>query len=312
MLPLHLDWSAPLECPTGQQVERELRRITHPRPGRVLVPLQARARITRDGDSYHLALQLTRNGELSEAHFDSKVCAPLRKAATLVLALAYGDGIDIKEDASDAGAAEDAAGPKSPSPSPSPSPPSATVATTTPPRDEAERGRPPEGRSHFTSWVAATFSSGFIGDSGTGAEAGLGWGGRSLSVFGRFSAFPPGTAASSGGVSAELSAVAGALGGCATWPRAAVTLQVCLAFEAGALHAHSDGAVVEGSATAPWLALNPALVLLVPVSRPLALRAELGALIPFTAPHFDVAPLGTVYVPSRLAPRASLGISVAL
>jgi hypothetical protein len=309
MLPLHLDWSAPLECPTVQQVEQELSRITRPRPGRVLVPLEARASITRAGESYHLALQLTRNGELSEAHFDSRACAPLRKAATLVLALAYGDGIEIKEDSGDA-SAEDTAGSKHPPLQP------ATVTASAPARDEAERDterrRLAEYRSHFTPWVAATFASGFIGDSAVGAEAGLGWGGRYLSVLGRLSAFPPGTAATSGGVSAELSAVTGGLGGCAAWPSVSVTLQGCLTFEAGALRAHSNGAVVEGSVTAPWFALNPALAFMVPISRPFALRAELGALIPFTSPHFDVTSFGTVYATSRFAPRASLGISVTL
>ncbi len=271
------------------------------------MPLEARASITRDGESYHLALQLTRNGALSEAHFDSKTCAPLRKAATLVLALAYGDGIEIKADGSD-GATETPTAAKAPLPAPAP--------TTLPVRDEGagretERQRA-ENRRLFAPWVAVTFTSGFIGDSATGAEAGLGWGGRYLSAFGRFSAFLPSKAASSGGVSAELSALSGALGGCAAWPGASVTLQGCLAFEAGTVHAHSNGAVSEGSATAPWFALNPAFALLVPITRPFALRAELGALIPFTAPRFDVTPFGTVYATSRFAPRASLGLSVAL
>ena len=91
-----------------------------------------------------------------------------------------------------------------------------------------------------------------------------------------------------------------------------MTLQGCLAFEAGALRAHSNGAVVDGSVTAPWLALNPALTILMPVSRPFALRAELGGLIPFTQPRFDVTPFGTVYATTRFAPRASLGVSVTL
>ncbi len=308
MLPLHLDWSAPLECPTGQQVEQELSRITRPRPGRVLVPLEARASITRDGESYHLALQLTRNGELSEAHFDSKVCAPLRKAATLVLALAYGDGIEIKEDAGEASATD---------PADTKNPPRLAAIAPTPTRDNAterenERRRLAENRQHFAPWVAATFTSGFIGDGAMGAEAGLGWGGRYFSALGRFSAFPPGRAATSGGVSAQLSATAGALGGCAAWPSASVTLQVCAAFEAGAVRAHSSGARNEGSAAATWLALNPALAVLVPIARPFALRAELGGLIPLNAPRFDVTTLGTVYATSRFAPRASLGISVAL
>ncbi len=309
MLPLQLDWSAPLECPTGQQVEQELSRTTRPRPGRVLVPLEARASITRNAESYHLALQLTRNGELSEAHFDSKLCAPLRKAATLVLALAYGDGIEIKDDSGDADATDQAGGAKIP-------PPPAAIAPSSVSDGGAERENqrrgPAENHQHFAPWVAATFTSGFIGSNAIGAEAGLGWGGRYFSAFGRFSAFPPGSAARRGAVSAELSALAGGLGGCAAWPTASVILQGCFAIEAGAVRAHSSGAVHEGSVTAPWLALNPALAVLVPMSQPFALRLDLGGLVPLNAPRFDVTSLGTVYATSRFAPRASLGVSVTL
>lgn len=306
MLPLHLDWSAPTECPTGQQVEQELRRITRPRPGRALLPLEARAVITRTTTGYHLALQLTRHGEPSEAHFDSPVCAPLRKAATLVLALAYGDGVELNEDSSE--------------PEPVPANTNQVTALPSPakpPRDTDQaateaRLASAHDRLLFAPWVAATLTSGFIGPSRIGADAGLAFGGRYLSALGRVSAFPPGTAGSRAGVTAELSAVSAALGGCVGWPSTPITLRGCLAFEAGLLQAHSTGAQVAGSATAPWLALNPALALSLPISRPFALRAELGGLVPFKAPRFNVAPLGTIYGSARVALRASVGVSVAL
>lgn len=298
-LPLELEWSAPLECPTGEQVERELTRITRIRAGRTLVPLHARAQIIHNERDYRLVLQIERSGELSQANFDSNTCAPLRKAATLVLALAFGDGVELQSEP----------GPESPTtPDTSPAAPPAST-----PRDRDATPAPPETKGiRLVPWVGGALASGFIGDSTLGVDLGFGLGGRFWNAFARGGAIPPSTAATREGVSAVLSSMNGALGACAGYPFASARLDACVALEAALVRAHSNGALRDGSATAPSFAIAPALAAFFPIARPFALRAELALLLPFQSAHYDVAPFGTLYASSPIIPRGALGLAVEL
>jgi hypothetical protein len=293
-LPLQLEWTAPLECPTAEQVERELSRITRARPGRSLAALEARGAISRDRHRYRLLLSLSQNGAERQSRFDSPSCAPLLKAATLVIALAFGDGLEPPPPA--------APGPKAPA---APAPQRDTGAETS--------ARAPVS-SHFrvVPWAGAVASSGFVGSTAIGAEIGLGLRGRHAGAFASAHAFAPTPAAERDGVTAELSATIGVLGGCGGTGWARLRLDGCLAFEAGAVRAHSRGAEHDSFVTLPWLAAVPSLVALLPLPRPFALRAEIALELPLTAPRYDVAPLGTLYATSRFVPHASLGVAIEL
>jgi hypothetical protein len=297
-LPLDLEWSAPLECPTGEQVQRELAHLVRARSGRSLLALAAKGTITPQGDSYRLELVVTRDGAERESRFDSPTCAPLSKAATLALALAFGDGA-------------------APVPAPAPKePPTEAPANDAPPvRDFA----PKEAKLaldhaplRVLPWAGAVASSGFVGPRALGAEVGLGLGGRYWTGFAHAYAFGPSVAAEREGVRAELSAAIGAVGACAGTAWARLRFDGCLAFDVGAVRAHSLGAEHDGFVTLPWLALAPSIVGLLPLPHPFALRAELALELPLAAARYDVAPLGTLYATARVIPRGSLGVSVRL
>jgi hypothetical protein len=261
-----------------------------------LAALTAHAAITRTGDGYRLTLAVQRNGSERESHFESQSCAPLLKAATLVLALAFGDGTEPKP----ARAAR--------TPARSSSAPEAE-------RDvgaESRETRPEPARLRLLPWAGAVTSSGFVGPRALGAEVGLGLGSRYWTSFVRAYGFGPRVAAERDGVTAELSAALGALGGCGGMAWARLRVDGCLAFAVGAVRAHSRGAEHDGFVTLPWLALAPSLAALVPLPHPFALRAELALELPLAAARYDVAPLGTLYAASRIVPRSSLGIAVEL
>ncbi len=280
--------------------------MTRVRPGRSLLPLRATGTITRRATSFHLALQLVRDEKPQTAEFESETCPPLGKAASLVLALAFGEGVELDlEDQLE-----------------TPAVANAESLEPVPVQDAAGRERDagqlmkqpglPARRLKVTPWASAVASSGFVGATGWGVEVGLGARGRSWSAFMRASAFPPARVASRHDVSAHLSALSATAAVCAgnDWP----TLRIdgCLGFDAGAVRAHSSGAAREGDATAPWYALSPAVFALLPVSRPFALRAELAVLLPLATPRYDVAPHGTLYATSQLVPRGSVGVAIEL
>lgn len=301
-LPLRLEWSAPRECPTGEQVERDLGRMTRVRPGRTLVPLEARATISRQARGYHLALELTRNGEPRQAQFDSQSCAPLRKAASLVLALAFGDGVELRGEDEPAESAPEQAQPESAVPS--------TL--------ERDRGTPPAPRDparrtwRVTPWAGASLSSGLVGSSSPGVDLGVGLGSRRFSGYARGGAVPPADIATREGVSVGLSALLLAAGACAGHAFPSLRVDGCLAFDAALVRARSSGAARDGSASFPTYAVTPALAAWLPVAPPFALRLELAALFPLEKSHYDVAPYGSLYSSARVVPRGSLGLAVEL
>lgn len=292
-LPLRLEWTAPDECPSGEQVTRELSRITRVRPGRSLVPLEARGVVVQQLGGYRLTLDLLQGDRSKQAHFDSKTCPPLQKAATLVLVLAFGDGALLTNGPDESSAAVV----KQP-----------VAPTVTPPR----HGPRATSRVRAVPWLGAVASSGFIGAAVVGADLGVGFGARHWAAFGRANLLPPVESARQSGVSAELAALLGSAGFCGrgSWER--LRVDACLALEAGAVRASSLGAARDGSVTAPWLAVSPLLSALLPLVRPFALRAELAAAMPLSAPRYDVAPYGTLFATARFVPRGGLGVAVEL
>ena len=245
-LPLDLRWEAPAECPSGERVQRELTRITRPRPGRLLVALAASGAIMRSGHGYHLVLQTERGGMAREGLVDSPTCEPLLRVVTLMLALAYGDGVDIHESEAPAAPATQ------PKPHSLPDKWASLQPVLTPHRGE-------RGSLEVTPWVGALSSSGLVGRLALGGEVGVQVGSRGWLVGLRASATPQTEAARRDSLSAELSAFSTALGGCGQAKFAMLRVGACARIEAGILRARSEGARVNGAASVGWFALVPTL-----------------------------------------------------
>jgi hypothetical protein len=94
-LPLDLTWSAPPGCATTESIQRELGRIARVRPGRTVAQLTARGSIARTGASYRLTLHTEQNGVAGERSLVAKECRSLEREVTLVLALAFGEGVEL-------------------------------------------------------------------------------------------------------------------------------------------------------------------------------------------------------------------------
>src|SRR5450432_277970 len=314
-LPLDLTWQAPSECPSAERIRHELERITRPRPGRQLTPLVARALITRSGTGYHLTLETERSGALSKAQLDNPTCEPLSRAATLVLALAYGDGVDIREnepEKPDASVSTSLGEGTAPSGADSNSTRSAHAVSTQRQQPSLDRRPARNRRLEIAPWVAATGTSGLIAAFALGSEAGVQLSARHWLANWRVDALPQREAAQRGAVSAQLSAFSAALGGCAQATLTTVRLAPCARFEAGVLRAHSEGARVDGTASPTWFAVAPSLLARIPIAWPFALRSELGALIPLSVARFVVAGEGALYQTAHVVPEFCLGLEITL
>ncbi len=94
-LPIDLSWTAPAECPTHAEVSRELARIARARPGLAPARLRADVTIRRAQDELRLELVTERDGRRGARRLRGADCAALVRGATLILALAFGPGVEL-------------------------------------------------------------------------------------------------------------------------------------------------------------------------------------------------------------------------
>jgi hypothetical protein len=225
----------------------------------------------------------------------------LTRGVTLVLALALGDGVDLVDEKSP----PPEAAPEAPRPAllPPVAPKGKPVAAVSPPSAHERALR-------WSPWVAVHANWGLSAKPGIAPQMGLTVGQTQWQLLAQLSYTPPASAPSTQGIDSSYSALVGALGVCARLPLGAWSLAGCGTFELGAIHGSSQGAFQNGSATAPWYAAGPSLVLSAPLSGALCLRVAGGVSIGFDPPHFAIRGLREVYVVSRAVPALSLGLSL--
>lgn len=299
-LPLALDWRAPDECYSAEMVRTELNRIAHPRPGRVPEKLSARGRIVQRGDAYHLTLVTERNGATGERKLSASDCRALGREVTLVLALAFGEGVELVPD-------EEAA------PMPEPAPPPQKPAT--PPSRKPEPAPPPErerARAE-SSFRGAVFLGGGVLlralpspalQGVLGAELGT----RHWWLEPRLSFVPRVEDPLERGVRARYDGLGGALGACVGTALGPTLWSGCALISATALRGRSEGAPDDGSAIAPWYSAGPLAAVAWPEPSTLALRLEGALLTSLTRPEFTVGGLGEAHAVPRFAASAALAL----
>ncbi len=299
-LPLELDWRAPRECPTGADVRVELERIAHVNADREPTPLLAHARVQRLQNGYFLELSTLKDGQVGKKKLSARSCAALEEAAALVLALAFGEGVEVSDDS---GPTESPAARAQPEPVPGANPARGVLHA---------QGSAARERLHFLPWIAAVANFGMLASHAQGARAGLGVFGRNLGLELRGSLYLPTDVPKVNGVGAELDAVSGALAGCVRTDPHAVRLSGCAGLELSAIHAASEGATSDRDNTAPHWSLVPSLALTVPVLPPLALRVEADFEIALDRPKFYVSQLGALHQIPEGSGTFGLGIVVEL
>lgn len=305
MLPLDLTWDAPAECPSYRDVVAELERITRVKPGREITPVRAQATIERTPEGrYRLRLLTARAGQTGETELDASSCPVLKRGVTLVLALTLGDGVDVVDEAE----AAQADAPKLDASADQPAPPKpAPVAPPRPPAaPAAAAGHEPTGL-RFSPWLAVTGAWGLLRKPSFGPQLGVALGRPRWQARLDVTFWPPVAGARSQGVQSSYLAFVGALGGCAQVMPAGWGLAGCAGLQIGAIRGSSQGALHDGSATAPWFAVAPSVVVTAPA--PVAVRFEASLAVAFEPPRFAIRYSGDVYTVSRVVPALSLGLS---
>jgi hypothetical protein len=326
-LPLDLTWSAPDGCATADEIRTELGRIARVRPGRTVPRLLARGRIDRAGDSLRLTLRTEQNGHAGERTLVAKECRSLEREVTLVLAVAFGEGVEIVESSEPAPATEaplaenagtetkpgtsDATAPTSSS---TPSTPPAPITPPKPPEplpakpvEPSRATETPSRTSPETAFHAAGFAGGGVVFRELPSPAafvvvGGDFGTRRFWIEPRALWLPHVADTLGRGVRARYDGFGGALSGCAALPPFAWAFSACLGAEGTALRGRSTGASESGESFAPLWGAAATLAWQWPARGVVALRLEATLHVALDEPQFVVEGLGEVYRVPRLAP----------
>jgi hypothetical protein len=328
-LPLDLEWSAPEGCASAEQIRAELGRIARVRPGRSIARLSARGRIDKAGDSYRLTLHTERNGQTGERSLSAKECRSLEREVTLVLAVAFGEGVELVEENAGDGAnggattSPDAQPPtaaaavqssaKAAEQTPASAPAKATNTKPSASSEVNEAHAPSSSQAKVSARLGAFLGGGVLFDTlpspaalvVAGAE--LGWQGFWFEP--RFVWLPHVGDTLERGVHASYDGFGGALAACHTIPPAGWSISGCLGWEGTALRGRSSGATDSGEAIAPLFAGVATLAWEWPTRGALGLRLEAQLHVAFNEPSFVVEGLEEVHQVPRLAP--SLAATVA-
>jgi hypothetical protein len=95
-LPLELSWRAPPECPNAAAVRTELERVATVTSDLRLRPLVARVDVARRNGIYVAALRTEHEGRTGQRQLQAARCETLVRSVTLVLALAFGAGVEVR------------------------------------------------------------------------------------------------------------------------------------------------------------------------------------------------------------------------
>jgi len=344
-LPLELTWEAPPECPSGDAVRSQVERVVRVRRGRTAPHLIAMARVEQRGGRWFLRLRTERGGVIGQRQLEAATCAPLVGAATLVLGLAFGEGVELSadplvldqtsttspgtpdekngSDAAPASAAPEKVAPPPPAPLP-PAPVPDAQGKENDRNDNApadlvvagDRGRPLVAWSPSLVWALSAegrSSWGPVPGQAFGFGLGLDLGGRRWFGNLQLGAVPSAEETLTSSVRIHFAALVGAASLCGRGAVVrSVTIAGCLGIQGSAVRARSVGSTSDGQATAPLYAALPALRVEVPLFRAVSLQVGAALATSLHRPIFAIDGLGDVYRVPRLAPSASLGLGVRL
>jgi hypothetical protein len=276
--------------------------------------LRARAEVRRHAGNYALTLETEHAGQRGSRQLAAADCATLVRSATLVLALAFGPGVELQSEQPELPPPTPPAPPAPPATKP-PAPP-APAASEEPAADPAADSGG-KAAATWQIWLAggAQFAllpaPAFSGSLGVELQlARVSFGLRALLL--------PGVSEEleleQRTLEAHFAAVGAAARGCGQLPLGPFELGACAALQLAAIRAQSDGAedVSAGSSTAPWYALSAGIALSWPRSAALRLRLEAELACSLNRPAFAVEELGEAYRVPRWAPLVAAGLLLSL
>jgi hypothetical protein len=255
--------------------------------------LQVEGRVTIGQGRYHLALRTLRDGQPGSKQIEARSCTSLSGAAVLVIALAYGEGVDVDDGAATVEAE-------------SPLAPRKDTVPVSLPTDSGERKAFAPPSILWSAWASGTAASELLATTGLGARLGAWLGNSDWKAMAHGTLWPAQTTATQG-IAASFEAVTMEAGLC----RRVATggLFACASFEAGAIRGASSGATHDGQATAPWFAIAPSIVLAVPLGSEVDLRVDAELAVSLGSPRFAIAGRDDVYSVGRFVPMGALGLA---
>ena len=281
---LALAWRAPEGCPAATEVHDAAMRSA----GDAHEPLEADVQVDRaDSDRWTVVVRTKRGGiAAAERRLDATSCAGLADATAVILALALSPSPSA-----------------SPVPSPSVSPsPSRSPETPSSPTDS-----PAYDHALSTSASLATDAT-TLPAPAIGAHVAFAYlpGRARIEIAGSyFSGQSKTTASSSAG--ADFTLLSAGLRGCWAIVRSDVELSPCAGADLQQVSASGFGAAQNFDTDAAWLSAAGGLLLRMPLTSWLALRAQADAVVPLSRPRFVVEGDGAVHQPSAIGARAGIG-----
>jgi hypothetical protein len=335
-LPLELTWEAPPECPSAAAVRAELERVVRVRRGRTVPRLIAKAQIESHEGRWHLRLQTLRDNVAGERRLEASSCASLVGAATLVMGLAFGEGVELSTDTflleprpaparprPESQAA--AAAPPAPSPSPLPPLPAPVEERPPPPPPPSEApanliARAPAAPESSTPllWSLSLDGRSSWGPSpgqAFGFGMGLDMAGRRWFVSLRGNASPSTENTVAPGADVSFAAFGGSLSPCVRGTVAySIVVAGCAGLQLTFLRPDTLGPATSDRKTyfAPVYAALPALRIAVPLFRAVSAQAGVELATSLNRPDFDLNKFGSVHHVPLLVPGVSLGLSIDL
>jgi hypothetical protein len=299
-LPLELQWQAPPECPDADAVRTDLQRSARVQPGFELTPLRAHATVEQRGAIYATTLYTEHAGETGERALQAADCAELTRAVTLVLALAFGAGVEVKEPPAAATRNEATPAPTAPAvPAPTPKADQSQPSTTAPITD---RSTTDERAWRWSALAGGGAQLGLLPAAAFTASAGAEVAFASLSIGLRAIAWPAVNDAVTPQIDARFDGLGGALQGCGRLPLSSLVLAACAEARAAALRGRSSGATHDASAVAPWYAIAAAAAITWPRTGALSLRLQAALAASLNRPRFVITNLQQAHRVPELAP----------
>jgi hypothetical protein len=308
---LRLELQSPPECPSAETIRAEVSRITRVREGRVPPRLVARGKIDKDGERYRLRLRTEVGGRAGERALSAGDCKTLGREITLLLALAFGEGVEVASGASsgsetsenDAPAPNKALATDRASPQPMPIP-------TTVEAPAGSRDAQSASAIRAALLLGGGVLAGVLPEPALFGVIGADIGSRRWVLAPRAFAAPRVTDVLANGIAARYAAFGGSLSGCGrvgeSWLVAA-----CLGFGAAALRATAVGNVDSLVALAPWYTALAGVSLGWPNDGIIGLRVEGNVRVSLNEPRFVVGPSSDVHRVPLIAPELSLVVVLA-
>jgi hypothetical protein len=313
-LPLELSWAAPGECPSSAELQAELARVAHPRPGHVLEPVHARATVTRESRHYVLNVHTEHQGQAGERRVEAKDCKTLVRTLTLILALTFGAGVELQDEASSAEGQEGASDTDTQAAvKPEPGAPEAAKREIPSEPETSPPAGPVEASSSRWSllagptvvWNLAPRVAGGFALGATFERGALVLGARTSASFAAQSSPAP-------HVNAHFTGFGASLRGCGRLALWQLSAGLCAGARALALRGRASGAIREASAVAPWYAATGNAFVAWPRNARFRAQLEGGLDVSLNRPRFLIQGLSEVHQVPRVVPELALLFALTL